>query len=282
MPELPEVETIRNKLRKGIGDFPSILGMEIHGAMLLWNRTLDRPEPEIFFAKLTGQLIEEIERRGKYFIFHLSQDYLLIHLRMSGDLIVAKQSEPVEKTCRLAIFLQDDWRLSFVDTRKFGRAWLVPDPDDVVGGLGPEPLDQEFDAESFYERLTNRSRQLKPLLLDQQFIAGMGNIYTDEALHMAKLNPLMLSSQVSATQAHNLLSCIRYVLEEGIRHNGSSIDWVYRGGDHQNYFRVYGRKGEACRECGTFIEKIVVGQRGTYFCPKCQPPGSETTANSNA
>jgi formamidopyrimidine-DNA glycosylase len=119
-----------------------------------------------------------------------------------------------------------------------------------------------------------RKRQLKPLLLDQSFIAGLGNIYTDEALHLARLHPLSLSNQLAPSQSETLLMAIRSVLEEGIRHNGASIDWVYRGGDFQNHFRAYQRTGQPCLVCGTPILRITLGQRGTHFCPTCQPPPS--------
>ena len=118
--------------------------------------------------------------------------------------------------------------------------------------------------------LHNKRRLLKPLLLDQTFLAGLGNIYTDEALHLAKLNPLATSDSITATQAESLHEAIRTVLKEGIRRNGASIDWVYRGGEFQNYFRVYDRKGKPCPTCGTEIQRILVGQRSTYFCPRCQ------------
>lgn len=282
MPELPEVETIRNKLRRGADGAPSLIGMELRGASLLWERTLDTPSPVEFLARLPGQRIEEIGRRGKYFIFRLSRDHLLIHLRMSGDLLVEKQVDPLEKTCRLALFLEDNWRLSFIDTRKFGRVWLVVDPDEVVGNLGPEPLDPDFRPADLFEGLQGRRRQLKPLLLDQHFLAGMGNIYTDEALHLSKLHPRTISNQVTREQAERLWRSIRQALGEGIQHNGASIDWVYRGGDHQNYFRVYGREGEPCYGCGGEVVRTVVGQRGTYFCPVCQPGDSHSEGEAHA
>jgi formamidopyrimidine-DNA glycosylase len=161
-------------------------------------------------------------------------------------------------------------KLVFNDTRKFGRIWLVRDPQEVVQGLGPEPLSNDFTADDLYERLHLRHRQLKPLLLDQSFLAGLGNIYTDEALHRARLHPLTLSDSLNREQAQHLWEAIREVLQEGIRRNGSSIDWVYRGGEYQNYFRVYGQAGKPCPVCGTAIERLVVGQRSTHICPNCQ------------
>jgi formamidopyrimidine-DNA glycosylase len=162
----------------------------------------------------------------------------------------------------------------FNDTRKFGRVWLVRDPNEVVGGLGPEPLSEEFTSQALYESLQSRRRQLKPLLLDQSFLAGLGNIYTDEALHRARLHPLTVSDSVNREQAQALWDAIREVLQEGLRRNGASIDWVYRGGEFQNYFRVYDREGQPCPVCGTMILRLVIGQRGTHVCPGCQRIGS--------
>ena len=195
---------------------------------------------------------------------------------MSGDMRVESsctdsgEPRPFEKHDRLALEFNNGQRLVFNDTRKFGRAWLVKDPAEVLGSLGPEPLDELLTPEIFFNMLQNRRRQLKPLLMDQSFIAGLGNIYTDEALHLAKLHPLAVSDQVSREGAARLLTAIRSVLGEGIRRNGASIDWVYRGGDFQNHFSVYGRAGSPCPNCGTPIERLVVGQRGTHICPNCQ------------
>jgi formamidopyrimidine-DNA glycosylase len=282
MPELPEVETICENLRRGVDGAPTILGMEIRGGLVYWERTLASPSLVEFLARLPGQVIVDIGRRGKYFIFRLSEDYLLVHLRMSGDLLVEAQSVQPDKACRLAFLLEDHWRLSFNDTRKFGRVWLVADPNDVVGDLGPEPLDPAYRPEDLFLTLSSRRRQLKPLLMDQRFLAGLGNIYTDEALHLAKLHPLTPSHQVTEGQAERLWKSIRRVLEDGIRHNGSSIDWMYRGGGHQNYFLVYDRKGESCQTCGAQIERIVVGQRSTYYCPGCQQLGSQPEGEVHA
>jgi formamidopyrimidine-DNA glycosylase len=139
-----------------------------------------------------------------------------------------------------------------------------------LGSLGPEPLDETFTAQDLHRALHARQRQLKPLLLDQSFLAGLGNIYTDEALHLARLHPLTVSNSVSPEQSELLWRSIRQVLQEGILRNGASIDWVYRGGDYQHFFKVYQRTGNPCYNCGTPIERLVVGQRGTHYCPHCQ------------
>lgn len=270
MPELPEVETIKNYLRQGRGESPSLLGMQVTGARLLWTRTLAQPSPDEFSQRIIGQRVDEIERRGKFLHFHLSRDSLLIHLRMSGDLLVATANTPDGAYDRLVLNMKAGVRLVFSDPRKFGRVWLVNDPQSVLGSLGPEPFDPQLTPEVFSRRLRQRRRQIKPLLLDQAFLAGLGNIYTDEALHLARIHPLLLSDQISLSESARLLESIRIVLKEGIFRNGASIDWVYRGGDFQNHFRVYQRTGEPCPVCGTPIARMVVGQRGTHYCPHCQ------------
>jgi formamidopyrimidine-DNA glycosylase len=190
---------------------------------------------------------------------------------MSGDLCVESESDPVAPHHRFLLIFEDGTRLSFNDTRKFGRIWLLDDPTPLLEKLGPEPLDAALTPEIFHNRISTRRRQLKPLLLDQSFIAGLGNIYTDEALHRSGLHPQILSSELTSAQSATLLENIRAVLNAGIVANGASIDWVYRGGGFQNQFQVYQRKGKHCYQCGTPIERIVVGQRGTHICPRCQP-----------
>jgi formamidopyrimidine-DNA glycosylase len=270
MPELPEVETIARILRLGTQEQPALIGRQILEARMLWERTLVEPSPPEFSSRLVGQVIAGIGRRGKFLYFQLSGGWLLFHLRMSGDLCVRPAGSPTETHDRLLMMLEGDIQLAFNDTRKFGRVWLVEEFDRVVGDLGPEPLDGALTAGVFYSCLHATHRQLKPLLLDQGFLAGLGNIYTDEALHLARLHPLTPANILSEDQAARLLDAIRTVLREGIARNGASIDWVYRRGEFQNYFRVYQRTGEPCPECGTLIARISVGQRGTHFCPQCQ------------
>jgi formamidopyrimidine-DNA glycosylase len=264
MPELPEVETIVRSLR------PALVGRTVLSTDLLWDRTLAAPSPAVFQKRIRGQQIVDIERRAKFIHIKLSNSHLIIHLRMSGDLLVILGGYQPATHDRLLVRLVHDMTLVFSDPRKFGRVWLVDDPTEVFRGLGPEPLSEDFTPEWLHEALHSQRRQLKPLLLDQSFLAGLGNIYTDEALHMARLHPLRASNSVSAEETEILWISVRQVLEAGIRNNGASIDWVYRGGDFQNHFRVYGRQGQSCPICGTGIVRIVVGQRGTHFCPVCQ------------
>ena len=265
MPELPEVETIVNTLR------PALIDKTVLSADLRWKRTLATPSATTFQKRILGQTIMDLSRRAKFIHVQLSSASLIIHLRMSGDLLVVLGGYQPEKHDRLLLKLSDDTTLVFTDPRKFGRVWLVDDPVEVFANLGPEPLSPDFTPAWLFDALRSRHRQLKPLLLDQTFLAGLGNIYTDEALHLARLHPLTLSDSVDESQAEILCHAIRAILEDGIQHNGASIDWVYRGGEFQNHFRVYGRAGKKCPVCGRKIERIAVGQRGTHFCPKCQP-----------
>ena len=281
MPELPEVETIARSLRDGGRTGPSILGRKVAGGRLLWARTLAEPDADTFHERLPGQVVTGVGRRAKFLVISLSTDTLLIHLRMSGDIRVEAGLDedgyplPLRPHDRLSLdFFEDGHpgglRLAFNDTRKFGRAWLVSNPKAALSALGPEPFDPALNGLEFYRRLQQRSRLIKPLLLDQTFLAGLGNIYTDEALHLAGIHPLRLSNSLTPEEAERLLEAIRGVLAEGIRRNGASFDWVYRGGEFQNYFKVYQRTGQPCPRCGTPVERISVGQRGTHFCPVCQ------------
>jgi len=273
MPELPEVETIARTLR------PDLVGATILEADVRWARTVASPSVRKFREQIRGQKILEVGRRAKFLRVQLSAFNLFVHLRMSGDLFIKESGYKPEKHDRLIFAFSPRPEsgkgpgvrtLIFNDTRKFGRVWLTDDPETVIGGLGPEPLSDVFTPDWLFRALRSRHRQLKPLLLDQTFLAGLGNIYTDESLHMAKLHPLSASDAVTRRQAERLWEAIRSVLNEGIRRNGASIDWVYRGGEFQNYFRVYDRAGRPCPVCGTKIERLVVGQRGTHVCPKCQ------------
>lgn len=264
MPELPEVESIARKLK------PELTGRTILSANVRWSRTIAAPTARKFIDQIKRQKILDVGRRAKYLNIRLSDFNLLIHLRMSGDLILRESKLAPEKHDRLVLKLAGGKSLAFNDTRKFGRVWLVADPTGLFSKLGPEPLGREFTPQWLYAALRDKRRQLKPLLLDQSFLAGLGNIYADESLNIARLHPLRGSDTVSAKQAEALHDAIRTVLKEGIRRNGASIDWVYRGGEFQNYFRAYDREGKPCKNCGATIRRITVGQRSTHFCPKCQ------------
>ncbi|MCD6424627.1 MAG: bifunctional DNA-formamidopyrimidine glycosylase/DNA-(apurinic or apyrimidinic site) lyase [Anaerolineales bacterium] len=271
MPELPEVETFRRYLLQGETGSPSILGKKIKDADLLWERTLAAPSPADFKDRIRGQFVTGVGRRGKNLLIRLSWDTLIIHLRMSGELVVEEKTNPPGKHYRLILNFTDKYRLAFNNIRKFGRVWLVEDPVQVIGNLGPEPLADDFTPELFHQILQKHSRQLKYFLLDQEMIAGLGNIYTDEALYRAKLHPAKKTNSVNSSETQRLWLSIREVLQEGIENQGSSIDWMYQGGDYQKYLSVYNLEGKPCKYCKTPIKRIKIAQRSTYFCPTCQP-----------
>jgi formamidopyrimidine-DNA glycosylase len=271
MPELPEVECIARGLRRGTQALPPLPGQRIARVSLRWKRHIAQPSSNTFQQRIRGRTILDVSRRGKFLVFPLDEGTMLIHLRMSGDLEMAPLGSPPGRFDRTVFFFEAPWELRFSDARKFGKIHLLSDPQDVLGALGPEPLDDGFTAKAFVARLAKHRRVLKPLLLDQRFIAGLGNIYVDESLHRAGIHPLRRSDSLQDDEAHAVWRGIRAALRTGLRHNGASIDWVYRGGSFQNRFRVYQRTGEPCPKCRTPIERTVVAQRGTYFCPNCQP-----------
>lgn len=271
MPELPEVETIRLRLRDGNGETPSLLGQVIQGFTTEWPRHVREPELEDFQQALKGRSVQDLRRRGKFLILDLDAGHLAIHLMMSGDLYLKPSGDPPGDYERSIFHLDSNWDLRFRDHRKLGRIFYLTDLSKITGSLGPEPLEPHFTADRLYSFLSQRKRALKPLLLDQGFIAGIGNIYADESLFLAGLHPLRQSHTLTEAESHRLWQGIRTSLQEGLRHNGTSIDWVYRGGNHQNRLRVYGREGKPCTRCGTRVKKIMVAQRGTHYCPHCQP-----------
>lgn len=275
MPELPEVETVVRDLYTA-----GLVGRTIRAVTLRWHRTLDRPSIEEARMRLVGESIVGLGRRGKYILIHLSGgETLIVHLRMTGQLDVQPADTPLDPHHHIILTLDDGNELRFRDTRKFGRFYLVADPTDIIGALGPEPIDHDFTLETLKERLANRHRQLKPLLLDQTFVAGLGNIYVDEALWRAKLHPERLSDSLSEEELEALYEAMRTVLEIGIRNAGTSLgegstNYLSvagrRGGNKEN-LRVFRRTGLPCPRCGTPIQRLVVGQRATHICPVCQP-----------
>ncbi|MCS7088286.1 MAG: bifunctional DNA-formamidopyrimidine glycosylase/DNA-(apurinic or apyrimidinic site) lyase [Thermoflexales bacterium] len=269
MPELPEVETIARLLAQGGLNAPAVLGRRIEAVEVHWQRTIAKPEPATFVAQLAGRCIHAVRRYGKYLLLDVDEQTLLIHLRMSGRLAIVPRDQAFTAHTRVALLLDDGSALRFEDARKFGRMWLVCDPSEVLDALGPDALAVDF--ETFAARLRAHHRRLKPLLLNQAFIAGVGNIYADEALHRAGLHPLRQSHLLAQDEVQRLFNALHDVLREGIAANGASFDWVYPGGEFQHHFKVYGRAGQPCQQCGSPIKRIVVAQRGTYLCEHCQP-----------
>lgn len=271
MPELPEVETITRTLRLGSNGLSGLPGRTVKQALVFWDRTLAEPALQEFLNAIQGLTIQTVSRRGKYLVLEIPPYYLLIHLRMSGDLRIEPLSTHQQKHDRVILLLDNDTRLVFNDTRKFGRMWLTQNPERILDHLGFDPLNSHLQAEEFYAGLHTKKKMLKPLLMDQSFLAGLGNIYTDEALHQARLHPTLRANLITFEQTKHLLCTIQSVLNEGIARNGASIDWVYHGGTFQNHFKVYRQTGKPCQTCGTPVCRIIVGQRSTHYCPTCQP-----------
>lgn len=267
MPELPEVETIVRKYA------PLLEGRRIVGFASRWAKNCS-PSAAAVRRAIVGRTIQRLSRRAKYIVMQLDDGgSLLVHLRMSGRLEWADRSNAKPKHVRAVWDLAGGGRLLFCDARKFGRISFTRSLEAATAGLGIEPLNGEFTARVLARELERRSRQLKPLLLDQSIVVGLGNIYVDEALFRAGLHPTTRSNELERPQIARLHRAIRQVLREGIRRNGTTIDWIYPSGTMQNYLRVYGRTGEPCRRCGTPIVALRVAQRGTHICPLCQKVG---------
>jgi formamidopyrimidine-DNA glycosylase len=267
MPELPEVETIKNELA------PHIIGREIAGISLRWEGMVRWPAVEGFCSRVVGQRITGLTRRGKYLFFSLSGgEMLVMHMKMTGSLLL----DPSDDRFTRAIFHLDNGRaMHFWDPRKFGVMWLAGDDSAVAAKLGPEPLEDGFTAGALTRLLRNRKAPIKAVLLDQSVIAGIGNMYSDEALFEAKIHPLRTARGLSGGEIRRLHRAIRRVLLRALGKGGASVrNYIRpdgRPGTAHDEFRVAHGVGKKCPRCGTPIERIVVRNRGTYFCPKCQP-----------
>ena len=272
MPELPEVETVARGLRT------SLVGRTIVGAEVRWPRSVIPPNPVAFIHRLTDQTVTDVGRRGKWVVIALDGgDALLVHLRMSGRLVLESAACLDDRHLRVLLFLDDGQRLRFSDQRKFGRLVLTADPQEVLGDLGPEPLGDDLTPERLGEMLARRRGRIKPLLLNQRFLAGLGNIYVDEALWRAGVHPLRRADTLTPTEVQRLHRAIRSVLQAAIASGGTTLpDRTYqqadgRAGEFARRLAVYGRAGQPCSRCGATVERIRVGQRGTHFCSRCQP-----------
>ncbi len=264
MPELPEVETERGRLAS------RLRGRRV-ARVLIDDPRLTRPEdPTIVAAVLTGDRVVDVERRGKYLLVRLeSARVLLVHLRMTGGFRYGPASHE-----RAVLELDDGARIAYRDQRRFGT-WQLLESEDAERHLdirlGPEPLERGFTKAFLDGRFANRSAPVKAAILDQHTVAGLGNIYSDEALWHARIHPQRPAGTLSGDEVAALRDGIRKALRAGIRHQGADLgDNAYAGGRMQDRFRVYGRDGEPCKRCGTPIEKIRVAGRGTWYCPSCQ------------
>jgi len=270
MPELPEVETIKNEL------LPYVVDHRITGVTLFWERIVRQPSVEEFRSRIIGQSITSITRRGKYLIVRLgSGDLLIIHLKMTGSLLISQDSSDPPKYTRAIIHLDRDTDIFFRDPRKFGLMRLVQDKNNIVSELGPEPLEADFTPQVLAQLLTKHKAPIKALLCDQGLIAGIGNMYADEVLFAAKVHSLRSGESLSQVEVERLCSAIRRVLWSAIGNKGASVQNYFRpdgtlGTAHFEFKVAHGR-GKSCPDCSTPIERISVRNRGTYFCPKCQP-----------
>ena len=263
MPELPEVETVVRSIS------PYITGHVILHAEVFSRRVTRGPFATTTRA-LTGKTIEKVRRQGKQIFMQLDRGILYVHLGMTGKLLWNGQRTKYAR----AILELDNGTLIFDDIRQFGRFEYFPEIPDFLARSGPDAL--TVSAAEFLERLKRHSGHIKPLLLNQSFIAGVGNIYADESLFAARIHPRARASRLSKLRAEELHRQVVAILELAIRHRGSSIsnyvDADGAGGSYQQQHNVYGRKGEPCPRCGTAIRRIVLGQRGTHYCPHCQRP----------
>ena len=289
MPELPEVQTVVENLN-ALG----ITGRSILGARVYWPRTVAGMSPKTFCATIKGLTIEAVTRRGKYIVMALSGDWtLLVHLRMTGRLNWKACGTGRDRHEHVVLRVGRERELRFHDTRKFGRLTLTREARTILDRIGPEPLERSFTRNRFEKMLQARKRRIKPLLLDQSFIAGLGNIYVDEALWAARIHPERVSVSLTEKEVDDLHKAIPRVLKKGLKNMGTSLGTgegnfysvAGRTGRNADELKVFRRTGLGCPRCGTPIQRLTVAQRGTHICPACQhtektaaPPGAGVTA----
>ncbi len=271
MPELPEVQTVVDTLSN------FILNKKIKDIDIIKDNLIANLAADEFKERLINLSIDNIYRRGKYIVIELNNtSYLVGHLRMTGYFFYTEDSNQSKKYDCIVFKFTDNSELKVGSKRKFTRIYLVDDLKNAgsLTKLGPEPLSNEFTLEKFKEMLAKRKGRIKPLLLNQRFLAGLGNIYVDESLFIAKVHPLRKANTLKGGEVEELYKAIRQVLSEGIKHRGTTkwdyVDASGQSGSYQNYLRVYDREGEECIECGNKLDRIKVGGRSSYFCLNCQ------------
>ncbi len=275
MPEMPEVETICRSLR------PHVERKTIKDIEIRLPRLVKWPSPEDFRAILMGRRIDALERRAKYMLFHVTDDWILvIHLRMTGRLFYRSEGTPADLSARIIFHFGGGDSLEYLDTRTLGTLYLLRknELDRIYGlsSLGPEPLSLEFTVDYFATGLSKRKGKIKTALLDQSFIGGLGNIYVDESLARAGIHPERKANALNESEIAKLHEAINAVIEKGICEGGTTFrdyrDGEGNRGSFQEELCVYGRKGLPCPVCGTEIVRTEVGGRGTHYCPQCQQP----------
>lgn len=273
MPEMPELENIRRTL------VPHIKGRRIMQTEILLSRQIKWPEPDRFAARLAGRYIDEVDRIGKYLLLRLDSGVSVVfHLRMTGQLCYRPKGAADGTHSRIILHLEGGDRLIYGDTRTLGTVHAMK-PDELMNiqglaEMGPEPLSDAFTVEYLANALKGRKTRIKSFMLDQSKIGGLGNIYVDEALFLSGIHPMRRAEEIKPDEIVKLHENINRVIADGIRDGGTTFR-DYRNGDgekgsHQDHLFAYGRDGEPCRHCGTVMEKIRVGGRGTHFCPQCQ------------
>ncbi|MFQ6066629.1 MAG: bifunctional DNA-formamidopyrimidine glycosylase/DNA-(apurinic or apyrimidinic site) lyase [bacterium] len=272
MPEMPEVETIKRDLEK------KVRGKRIERVIIKNKKSVKLPTPAEFIRRIEGKVFSRMERRGKFLLLGLnSEDHLIIHLKLTGRLIYSRKGEELDYT-RVVFVFKDNTQLSFTDVRGFGGIWLISDREfqmlPALGNLGPEPLAEDFTVTRFKGLLKGKRGKIKSLLMDQEFIAGIGNIYSQEALFPSQIHPERSPSSLADEEIEKLYKNLRQILKKAISYRGSSVnayvDLEGKKGNFESQLKVYGREGKACFKCGTIIKRIDISGRGTYFCPSCQ------------
>lgn len=273
MPELPEVESIRNTLRT------LVAGKTIADVRVRWPRIIKRPDDaEAFRMRLIGETIQDIGRRGKFLLFILDRHVLVSHLRMEGKYRLESPTDPIDKHTHVIFSLTDGTELRYRDVRKFGTMHLFDKGEERVlpplAGLGSEPFDERFDADYLKDVFSKTERNIKAVLLDQTTVVGLGNIYVDESLFRAGIHPLEKAKHLSDDDIRRLEKSIKDTLAEAVALGGSSVRSYLNGYGEMGMFQlrlyVYGRQGQPCKACGAMIEKTKAAGRGTHYCPKCQ------------
>lgn len=273
MPELPEVETIRQGMIK------KVKGKKIENVEIRNDKNIRVISPLEFKKRLKGKVVKDIDRRGKFLIISLnSTDLLIFHLKLTGRLLFFPAEKEEPDYVRIVFTFTDESRLFFADIRGFADVFLLPESDletiPAIKNMGPEPLSPDFTPDKLKERLKGKRGKIKPLLMDQSVIAGIGNIYSQEALYRAGIHPEREVSKLTEKEIEAIYQNLVDVLKEAIRYRGSSVDAYLdlngKEGSYVSHLKVYEREGQTCSRCGTSIKKKKVGGRGTYFCSKCQ------------
>lgn len=272
MPEMPEVETIKRDLEK------KVKGKRVERVIIKNKKFVKMPTPSEFIHRIEGKVFTRVERRGKFLLLGLgSEDSLVIHLKLTGRLIYSKRGEEVDYS-RIVFVFQDNTQLSFTDMRGFGGIWLIQDREfqkiPTLDNLGPEPLAEDFTVAKFRDILKGKRGKIKSLLMDQKFMAGIGNIYSQEALFLSQIHPERIPFSLADEEIEKLHRNLRQILKKAISYRGSSVDAYVdlegKKGSFESQLKVYGREGKSCFKCGAAIKRIEVSGRGTYFCPNCQ------------